>query len=369
MQILDNIFEDTAPLYPIEEFCPREKALFIDIETTGLSKEHTSLYLIGLGYYKGNDFCTKLLFGDEPSEELMLLNSFIEFAKDYTHLIHFNGTKFDIPYLEYKAKKYELGDIFANLNQIDVYQLSKPLRYLLFPTSMRQKCIEDFLNITREDMYNGGELINVYHSYVASRSDSDFNKLITHNLEDVVGMHKIMPILHYLKLKECSLTLKSSIVNEYKDYNDNECKELLLTYSYDTQLPQSFSTKTDTLYLKSNAASCELTFRLKIYSAEMKLFYDNYKDYYYLLEEDACIHKSVAMGLNKNQYKKATRDTCYQRVAGDFIKQPDKIMKPVFRTSLKDKALYFKYPDSFDESLTNELGHELLMVFFNRKRS
>jgi len=368
MQIINDIYKNQTPLYPIDEFCPQDKALFIDIETTGLSKENTSLYLIGCGYYDGNDFHTRLFFADDPSEELEIIENYLEFAQNYTHLFHFNGIKFDIPYLQYKANKYNLGDIFANLNQIDVYQLCKPLRYLLFPQSMRQKCIEDFLQITREDKYNGGELIAVYHDYVRFRRPEDFVSLITHNREDVLGMHKILPILSYLKLKDASLIYNSHEISEYKDYNGESHKEIILRCTCDTAFPFSFTSKTETLYLKANASNNVLTFRLPVYHDQMKLYYENYRDYCILKDTEECIHKSVAMGLSRNSYIKATRESCYTPISGDFIKQPSKIFQPSLKSHYKDKSCYFKYPDSFDDDKRNEFVTELLRVFFVIKR-
>lgn len=368
MQIIENIYKNYSPLYPIENICSKEKALFMDIETTGLSKEKTSLYLIGCGYYIGDDLITKLFFADSPDEELELLNAYIDFQKSFSHLFHFNGTKFDIPYLEYKAKKYNIDGIFDNICQVDVYIMSKPLRQLLFPVSMRQKCIEEFMQISREDKYNGGELIEVYHSYCKDKSPESFNALITHNLEDVLGMHKILPILHYLDLMKNPLVYQDHFVNEYTDFNGNKGKELIINYTSNVNIPKSFNARTETLYLKANAETNIFSFRLPIITCDMKRFYENYRDYYYLKYQDCCIHKSAAMGLEKSQYIKATKENCYQKITGDFVKQPCKIYSPSFKQSYKDKCSYFLFPDSFDESKASEFGNELLNIFFYKRR-
>lgn len=368
MITIDNIYKNQGPLYPLEEYADPSKILYIDIETTGLAKESTSLYLIGCGYYSDSDFCTKLFFAENYDEELLLLNTFIDFSKKFTHLLHFNGIKFDIPYLEYKAKKYGIDGIFDHLEQIDIYYLCKPLRYLLFPQSMRQKCIEDFLEIERKDMYNGGELISVYHSYVEHPNDNDFDKLITHNLEDVLGMHKLTPILHYLQFKNTSLKYVSSKCEEYLDYERNKCRELYITYKSMNSFPKSFTSKTNTMWLWANAEDQTLIFRLPIIRTTMKRFFDNYRDYYFLPEKDSCIHKSVAMGLDKSQYIKACKNNCYINIEGEFIKQPRAIFNPVFKPEYKDKSSYFMYPDSFNEESADEFGNALLAAIINRKK-
>ncbi len=368
MQIIDKMYGGYKPLYPIESFCPVENALFIDIETTGLKKETTSLYLIGCGYYTDEGFMTKLFFADSSKEEIDILKEFASFIRSFTHLFHFNGNKFDIPYLEYKAKIHNMDDLFDHARSIDVYKLCAPLRYLLFPGSMRQKAIEAFLEIDRDDMFNGGELIEVYKNYESHHNDADLSLLITHNREDVLGMHLIMPILYYLDLKNADLIFCGDHVNTYKDYNGNECEELILDYEAGLSIPRSFTAKTESMYIKVCADTGKITIRLPIYTGDMKLFFENYRDYCYIPDEDRAIPKAIACSLPKDRYKKATKETCYQNVSGKFVKQPGDLFGPVLKTSYKDKKKYFRYPDSFKKEAADEFGRSLINVFFTMKR-
>lgn len=368
MQILEEIYKNNPPLYPIEEFCERCEALYIDIETTGLNKESTSLYLIGCGYYIDDDFYTRLFFADNESEELDVLLAYLDFQKRFTTLFHFNGNKFDIPYLKYKAAKYNLGDIFEGLCQIDVYAMIKPLRYLLFPDSMRQKVVEDFLDIDREDKFNGGELIEVYKRYTMFQNKNDLRDLITHNREDVLGMHKILPILYYLRFKDEKLSYSSHYINEFIDYMGETEKEVIFTYNFNIDIPKSFFTKTETMYIKVSAQCKTVTIRLPLICGNMKMFFDNYRDYYYLPEEDTCIIRSLCSCMPKSQYIKATKENCYQNISGTFLKQPDKIFSPSLKASYKDKASYFRFPEDFNDEGKDEFGTKLLQVFFHIKR-
>ncbi len=368
MQVIDKLYEGYEPLYPLSKICDEEKALFIDIETTGLKKETTDLYLIGCGFYTDKGLMTKLFFADDPSEEQNVLSLFHDFLRGFTYLIHFNGTKFDIPYLSYKANKYDMGDLFKSIEQIDLYKLCAPLRYMLFPQSMRQKCIESFLGIDREDKYDGGQLIEVYKNYADNKNDGDLKLLITHNREDVLGMHLITPILYYLDLKDAGMTYRGYKINEYTDYNGSRCKEAIFMYDTDALFPVSFMAKTETMYLKASAKDKYIHIRLPIYHDDMKIFFENYRDYRYLPDEDRVIPASLAASLPKGTYKKATKDNCYVRAEGDFIKQPDDIFKPVFKTAYKDKKKYFRFPESFDEKAAETFGRELINIFFRMKR-
>ncbi len=368
MQIFEKTYPGYKPLYPFDSFCETEKALFIDIETTGLKKETTSLYLIGCGYYTSDGFITKLLFADSPKEEKELIVSFMGIISDFTHLFHFNGTGFDIPYLQYKASLYELGDLFDDMTQVDIYKLCKPLRYLLFPDTMKQKAIENFLCINRDDKYNGGELIDVYNDYVRHQSDDDLNLLITHNLEDVLGMHLIMPILYYLDFKDAPLEYEGYKTNTYRDFNGDEHEEIILSYKTTLSFPKSFTAKTGSMYVKASSDDKKIAIRLPVHSGEMKVFFDNYRDYFYIPDEDTAILKSLGSCLPKGTYVKATKETCYRKVSGKFVKQPSDIFGPVVKTAYKDKKKYFRFPDCFKKEAADEFGRELINVFFTMKR-
>lgn len=368
MQIIDKKYSGHRPLYPIETFCPTDKALFIDIETTGLKKETTSLYLIGCGYYTDDSFMTRLFFADSSDEEADILREFASFIACFTHLLHFNGTKFDIPYLEYKAGIHNINGLFSNTESIDVYKLCAPLRYLLFPGSMRQKAIESFLEIKRDDEYNGGELIEVYKRYESHPNDTDLSLLVTHNREDVLGMHLIMPILYYLDLRDADLVFLSDTINTYKDYNGMDREELILEYGATLNIPRSFTAKTESMYMKVCTETGKITIRLPIYECDMKIFFENYRDYCYIPDEDRAIPKTIACTLPKDRYKKATKETCYQNVSGKFIKQPADLFRPVLKTTYKDKKKYFRYPDGFNKEAAEEFGRSLINVFFTMKR-
>ena len=368
MQVFEKLYEGMGPLYPIEQFCDRNSALFIDIETTGLKKETTSLYLIGCGYYTPEGFMTRLLFADTPDEEKELLIRFYEDLSSFTHLFHFNGTGFDIPYLQYKAAIYDLGDLFEGITQVDIYKLVKPLRYLLFADTMRQKAIESFLDVDRVDTFGGGELIEVYRDYTISKNEDDLQKLVTHNLEDVVGMHRIMPILYYLSFRDAPLSFEGYRTNTYTDLYGDEHEEIILSYSTELTFPRSFCAKTESMYVKASAENKKILIRLPIYTEDMKIFFDNYRDYFYIPDEDTVILRSIGQSLPKGSYVKATKETCYRKVSGKFVKQPSDIFTPVVRTSYKDKKKYFLFPDCFKKEAADEFGRELINVFFTMKR-
>ena len=167
--------------YPLNRIGSLDDLLFFDIETTGFSGDYSNLYLIGCTYYKNDSWHLIQWFADTRESEPELLHAFFRFLKNYKILVHFNGDGFDIPYLLKRCKFYGFPYDFSQVESFDIYRKIKPYRYLLQLDSLKQKSIECFLGINREDTYNGGQLIEVYHDYLRSHDDYLYQLLILHN--------------------------------------------------------------------------------------------------------------------------------------------------------------------------------------------
>ncbi|HOO27765.1 MAG TPA: hypothetical protein PLU43_04830, partial [Lachnospiraceae bacterium] len=87
-------------------------------------------------------------------------------------------------------------------------------------------------------------------------------------------------------------------------------------------------------------------------------------DYYYLPEEDCCIHKSAAMAVDKDHRLHAKKETCYTKHTGLFLPQFSSIITPYFQTEYKTKILYFEYNrDNMTPAAMNQYGTHLLNFF------
>ena len=86
-----------------------------------------------------------------------------------------------------------------------------------------------------------------------------------------------------------------------------------------------------------------------ILEGELKYFYPDYKNYYYLPQEDTAVHKSLGEFVDRSARKKATAATCYTRKKGRFLPQPQPLFDPVLKACYQDKQTFFPYtPDLFD---------------------
>lgn len=343
--------------------------LFFDIETTGFAADTTILYLIGCIYYKDEKWNLTQWFADNRTSEKEMLIEFFTFMKNYKALVHYNGNGFDIPYLLRKCKKYNLEYNFEQIESIDIYKRILPYKKILKTENLKQKSIERFLELNREDTYSGGQLIQVYAEYLKNKyevkqaqnqsqistmletAENQFNLLILHNEEDLVGMLKVAEIINYADLFE-----KVFSIVEYNLTSD----EISFSLKLQCFLPKRVSYGNELIYF--TAYQNTGMFKIKLYRHELKYFYSNFKDYYYLPEEDTAIHKSVAFYVDKDFRTKARAANCYSKKTGCFLPQFGEGISPYFKIDYFDKITYIEATDEFLENreLTEQyIGHLL----------
>ena len=343
MKIVDKPIENFQLEYPVERLCPPENALFLDIETTGFTARSSSLYLIGCAYFEGGLWHTIQWMAENPSEQKEILEAFFAFAENRKFLIHFNGSQFDVPYLTQKCQQLELPYDFQSFEGADVYRRLFHYKGFLDLLNLKQKTLESFLSIEREDTFSGGELIAIYKDYVARPTEETLRFLLLHNEEDVKGMLRILPMLSYFDAFHFPLTAKKVQANHYKDVNDNHRTELLIHAALPTPVPKAVTASSQGIYAKLEGQS--LTLRVPLYEGELKYFYSNYKDYYYLPKEDLALHKSVATFVDKEFREQATARTCYTRKISSYLPQWDLSFTPFFKNDYDSQEIFFELTD------------------------
>lgn len=80
---------------------------------------------------------------------------------------------------------------FHILKALTYIKPARKCKSILSLSDYKQKTIEHFLGIEREDMYSGGELIDIYRKFAAKPSDTAHNEyrklLLLHNHDDIEG--------------------------------------------------------------------------------------------------------------------------------------------------------------------------------------
>jgi uncharacterized protein len=344
------------PDYPFEREYNLNKILYFDIETTGFSAESTYLYLIGCAYYKDSSFHILQWFSEGIQEEAKLITAFFEFLKDYQVLIHYNGTGFDIPYLQRKLSLLNLDYSFDQVVSYDIYKKLTPYKKLFQLKNFKLKTLESFLNICRQDIFDGGDLIQVYSGYLGkkhyeelwsmrnpgltlsapSEAEQLLQILLLHNSDDIQGLICLSPILYYVDLFEKPIRIQQAYVEDQK---------LIIRFEITANLPVPISYSNGLAHLEASHSIATLA--ISIYEGELRHFYSNYKDYYYLPEEDYAIHKSIASYVDKEYRKKATPSTCYTKKQGIFVPQYEPQITPCFKIKHTDKLSFLEIHTDF----------------------
>lgn len=178
-----------------------EEAVFLDIETTGLSPMRSFIYLIGLVFIdlkKVTMHITQLIAEDRDEEE-EILRLMKERLKGYKTVVTYNGNSFDLPFIAKRSERYGIEPIV--MDSFDMYEKLRLHKDTLKLDGLKQKNIEKKLGITREDRYNGGECISFYKDYVKNKNRESFDRFVLHNYDDLLYMPATMSILDLLDEK------------------------------------------------------------------------------------------------------------------------------------------------------------------------
>lgn len=163
---------ETWRLYP--EFA--ERALFLDIETTGLSAHYDEVTLIGA---LGGGNLALFIRG-------VNLDQFPAYVAQFPLLVTFNGSQFDVPFLR------------AHFPEARLDQAHIDLRFVLASLGYRGglKAVERSLGLSRDSAIqgvDGFEAVRLWHRY--RRGDrAALTKLALYNLTDVVNLVELVEI-------------------------------------------------------------------------------------------------------------------------------------------------------------------------------
>ena len=164
----------------------REDAVFLDIETTGLSKNNDDITVFGL--YDGIN--TKIMINGINFD----YNSLKKELQKYKLIVTFNGASFDLPFIE---KRYP--GLIPKVPNFDVRSITDKLGL-----KGGLKNIEKSLGIKRSkivDKFYGGDALTLWRMYRATGDDYYLNLLVEYNEYDIINL-KIVAEHCVNKMKE-----------------------------------------------------------------------------------------------------------------------------------------------------------------------
>lgn len=164
----------------------KEDAVFLDIETTGLSKESDDITVFGL--YDG--ISTKTMIKGINLDYAALKKE----LQKYKLIVTFNGASFDLPFIE---KRYP--GMVPKIPNFDVKPAAGKLGL-----KGGLKNIEQSLGISRSNIvgrFHGGDALALWKMYRATGDEHYLNLLVEYNEYDLINL-KIVAEHCFKKLKE-----------------------------------------------------------------------------------------------------------------------------------------------------------------------
>lgn len=166
-------------------------ALFLDLETTGLSGGTGVVpFLVGLGFYREDRFFVRQYFlGDLAAEERMIRDLGRFFAEmDFGSVVTFNGKGFDLPLLETRFILCRQNLPISGLPHLD----------FLFPARslwghQQESCrlfhlAREILGADREEDIPSAEIPLRYFEYLRCGDFSLMEPVLYHNQEDILSL-------------------------------------------------------------------------------------------------------------------------------------------------------------------------------------
>ena len=274
------LISDISSHCKIEDFYNKEDIIMFDIETTGLSPQTSMIYIIGINYWKDGAWWITQYFNDDGQSEAKIIEEFLLALSKYKYLIEFNGDHFDIPFVKKRAASLQKTDhldfdisAFDNIQAVDLYRIIRPFRNILGLPNMKQKTIERYLGINRDDQMNGGELIEVYYHYLRKKDEHSKRLVLLHNRDDMEGMYLISSILSIGGLADGKFCFDSISMEE-----ENGGLYLLIALKLKSSLLSPIIHSEESILLKADKDSVIL--RLPVFYGTLYYYYGQTKEGY-----------------------------------------------------------------------------------------
>ncbi len=185
--------------------------LFLDTETTGLAGgTGTFAFLIGLGWFEGDDFIVCQLFARDFPEEAAMLGFLREIAREKHFLVTFNGRAYDLNLLGTRYILNRLEDPFATMPHVDLLHPSRRLlghRLVNSRLVTLEACV---LGFERTGDVPGFEIPQRYFDWLRRRDARLMEDVFEHNRLDIISMAALVKHLSDLLAGEMLSTAHPS---------------------------------------------------------------------------------------------------------------------------------------------------------------
>jgi uncharacterized protein len=173
-----------------------DEAIFLDLETTGLSGGTGTLaFLTGLGFFQNGNFQVALYLITSFAAEKSMLNAVAKIIKNQKTVVSFNGKSFDGPLLSTRYRLAGIPDPLTNLDHIDLLHPARRAFRNVWPNCRLQSIERNLMAFHRKHDLPGSQAPEVWLNLVRYGNTEKLRAVVKHNGLDILSLAAMLPAL------------------------------------------------------------------------------------------------------------------------------------------------------------------------------
>jgi uncharacterized protein len=164
------------------------RLLYLDTETTGLAGgTGTYAFLVGVGFFDGDDFEVRQFFMRDLDEEPALLTALEAMFRQSDGFVTYNGAGFDLPLLETRfvlGRRRFPGEVF----HLDLLGPARRLWSARLDDCRLGTVEQTILRFIRDEDLPGALIPTVYFEYLRRKQPHELPRVFEHNRHDILSL-------------------------------------------------------------------------------------------------------------------------------------------------------------------------------------
>jgi uncharacterized protein YprB with RNaseH-like and TPR domain len=203
-----------------------ERCVFMDTETTGLAGGAGTLaFMVGLGFYRDNDFWLYQGFLRDPSDEPGMLAFIEELLAGIDTVITYNGKSFDVPLMHSRCVLNGFGKVFEDMRHIDLLHVARKVWKHRLPSRTLGTVENEILGFFRsKEEVPGWMAPELYFDYQKTGDASGVVPVFYHNAMDILTLGVLLRVVAAMVHDPFTVNVAGadlvSIARMYADQND-----------------------------------------------------------------------------------------------------------------------------------------------------
>ena len=167
----------------------RDRIIFLDTETTGIQGGAGMCpFLIGVGFFRGDDFHVVQYFIRDFDEEPSMLLALGQMLKEFDLIVTYNGKTFDLPLVDNRFILSRMEKPFGHMSHFDLLFTARRL-WRNGHGSCRLTALEHkLLQFIRGPDIHGSMIPRAYFDYLNHFDATPLRSVFSHNVYDILSL-------------------------------------------------------------------------------------------------------------------------------------------------------------------------------------